>query len=232
MKPRSATAGRCCRADIASASDWRARSTATRALSCSMSQARISTPTAMWRCSVAFREIKKRGATVVIISHRPNTLGVVDKLLVLRDGMAEAFGARDEVIARLTRQKPVQAVVDRRRHAVRTWIECLVTSSPSSRKMQPRMPPDANTMIPLSALAQQSRRRIMPSQPPRRALQLRPASGRRAIPCARPPSPDGPSLGFSSAVFGGWALIAPLHGAVVATRGRQGRRQPQERAAS
>ena len=46
-----------------------------------------------------------------MISHRPNTLGVVDKLLVLKDGMAEAFGPRNEVIARLTRLAPVQAVV-------------------------------------------------------------------------------------------------------------------------
>jgi ATP-binding cassette subfamily C protein/ATP-binding cassette subfamily C protein EexD len=56
-------------------------------------------------------DLKNRGATVVMISHRPNTLGVVDKLLVLKDGMAEAFGPRSEVIARLTRLAPVQAVV-------------------------------------------------------------------------------------------------------------------------
>ena len=56
-------------------------------------------------------DLKERGATVVMISHRPNTLGVVDKLLVLKDGMAEAFGPRSEVIARLTRLAPVQAVV-------------------------------------------------------------------------------------------------------------------------
>jgi ATP-binding cassette subfamily C protein len=47
--------------------------------------------------------LKKRGTTVVMISHRPTTLGAVDKLLLLRDGIAELFGARDEVIARLTR---------------------------------------------------------------------------------------------------------------------------------
>ena len=56
-------------------------------------------------------ELKKRGATVVVISHRPNTLGAVDKLLVLRDGAAELFGPRDEVIARLSRSTtPVQSV--------------------------------------------------------------------------------------------------------------------------
>jgi ATP-binding cassette subfamily C protein len=53
-------------------------------------------------------ELKRRGTTVVIISHRPNTLGVADKLLLLKDGAAEMFGARDEIIARLT--KPATAV--------------------------------------------------------------------------------------------------------------------------
>jgi ABC-type lipoprotein export system ATPase subunit len=32
-------------------------------------------------------ELKKRGTTVVMISHRPNTLGAVDKLLLLREGV-------------------------------------------------------------------------------------------------------------------------------------------------
>jgi ABC-type protease/lipase transport system fused ATPase/permease subunit len=47
---------------------------------------------------------------VVTISHRPNTFGVVDKLLVLKDGAVEAFGPRNDVIARLTRLAPVQPV--------------------------------------------------------------------------------------------------------------------------
>jgi PrtD family type I secretion system ABC transporter len=55
-------------------------------------------------------ELKKRGATVVIISHRPNTLGAVDKLLVLRDGTPEVFGARDEVISRIARPTPLHTV--------------------------------------------------------------------------------------------------------------------------
>jgi ABC-type protease/lipase transport system fused ATPase/permease subunit len=56
--------------------------------------------TALLNC---IEELKKRGTTVVLISHRPTTLGAVDKLLVLRDGAAELFGPRDEVIARLTK---------------------------------------------------------------------------------------------------------------------------------
>jgi ATP-binding cassette subfamily C protein len=53
-------------------------------------------------------ELKLRGATVVVISHRPNTLGVVDKLLVLKDGTAELFGPRNEVIGQLTRLAAVK----------------------------------------------------------------------------------------------------------------------------
>jgi ABC-type protease/lipase transport system fused ATPase/permease subunit len=55
-------------------------------------------------------QLKKRGTTVVIISHRPSTLNVVDKILVLRDGVAEMFGPRHEIMSRLTRAVPVPAV--------------------------------------------------------------------------------------------------------------------------
>jgi ATP-binding cassette, subfamily C, bacterial len=55
-------------------------------------------------------ELKKQGTTVIMISHRPNTLGAVDKLLVLKDGMAELFGPRDEVITKLSQSRPIQAV--------------------------------------------------------------------------------------------------------------------------
>ena len=47
---------------------------------------------------------KSRGAAVALIAHRMSVLAVSDKILVMRDGRVEAFGKRDEVIARL--QKP------------------------------------------------------------------------------------------------------------------------------
>ena len=43
-----------------------------------------------------------------MITHRPNTLGAVDKVLFLRDGMP--FGPRHEIIAKLTRTAPIQVV--------------------------------------------------------------------------------------------------------------------------
>ncbi len=54
--------------------------------------------------------LKKRGTTVVMISHRQNTLRTVDKLLVLRDGGIDVFGLRDEVIARIARPTPLRTV--------------------------------------------------------------------------------------------------------------------------
>jgi ATP-binding cassette, subfamily C, bacterial len=54
--------------------------------------------------------LKEMGTTVVIVSHRTATIAAVDKLLVLRDGMVEAFGERQEIVARLAAPTPLRAV--------------------------------------------------------------------------------------------------------------------------
>lgn len=46
-------------------------------------------------------ELKKRNVSAVVIAHRMGVLGVVDKIMVLREGRIEAFGERDEVLGRL-----------------------------------------------------------------------------------------------------------------------------------
>lgn len=46
-------------------------------------------------------ELKARGTTFVIMTHRTSVLAVVDKLMVLQDGVMQAFGPRDEVLAAL-----------------------------------------------------------------------------------------------------------------------------------
>ena len=55
-------------------------------------------------------QLKERGTTVIVISHRPATLSTVDKILILRDGAVEMFGDRAEIISRLNRPTRVQAV--------------------------------------------------------------------------------------------------------------------------
>jgi ATP-binding cassette subfamily C protein EexD len=54
----------------------------------------------------ALGRIKEGGATLVVITHRTNLLQEVDKILVLKEGLAAAFGPRNQVLASLM-GKPV-----------------------------------------------------------------------------------------------------------------------------
>ncbi len=47
------------------------------------------------------RELKAKGSTVFLITHRPGIVAVADRLMVLRDGRLQAEGPRDEVLAGL-----------------------------------------------------------------------------------------------------------------------------------
>lgn len=46
----------------------------------------------------ALGELKKRGAIVIIISHRPSALEQCDKILILSNGAQQAFGPRDTIL--------------------------------------------------------------------------------------------------------------------------------------
>ena len=45
--------------------------------------------------------VKARGGIVLLVAHRAAVLNTVDLLLVIKDGAAQAFGPRDEVLARM-----------------------------------------------------------------------------------------------------------------------------------
>jgi ATP-binding cassette, subfamily C, bacterial exporter for protease/lipase len=47
---------------------------------------------------------KAEGRTVLIVSHKLGILPVIDKILVLRDGRAEMFGPRDEILPKIAPQ--------------------------------------------------------------------------------------------------------------------------------
>ncbi len=46
----------------------------------------------------AVQELKERGTTVVLITHRTSIISVVDKLLLLVDGTVQSYGPRDQVL--------------------------------------------------------------------------------------------------------------------------------------
>jgi ATP-binding cassette subfamily C protein/ATP-binding cassette subfamily C protein EexD len=52
--------------------------------------------------------LKQCGTTIVMVAHRPSVLGLADKLLVLRQGVVEAYGSRADIIAKLNHAASVR----------------------------------------------------------------------------------------------------------------------------
>ncbi len=57
----------------------------------------------------ALLDLKARGKTLLLISHRPTVLNVVDKVLVLREGTVQLFGSREEVFGALRQASVMSA---------------------------------------------------------------------------------------------------------------------------
>ncbi len=60
----------------------------------------------------SLQQLKQAGATVVVITHRPNILFGVDRILVMKDGQAADFGAADMIMRKYQQQQPVQRVTE------------------------------------------------------------------------------------------------------------------------
>ncbi|MFZ6648664.1 type I secretion system permease/ATPase [Undibacterium sp. TJN25] len=58
---------------------------------------------------VAIQDLRQRGKTIILITHRTSIISVTSKLLVIRDGMGQFFGPRDEVLKALTNANQQQA---------------------------------------------------------------------------------------------------------------------------
>ncbi|MBL4906908.1 MAG: type I secretion system permease/ATPase [Sneathiella sp.] len=56
----------------------------------------------------AMESLRAEGMTIIVIAHRPNILQHVDKILVLRNGMVDDFGFREDVLEKL--QTPTRAL--------------------------------------------------------------------------------------------------------------------------
>lgn len=52
--------------------------------------------------------LKARGVTMVIVAHRPSIVTGVDKILMLREGVVEQFGPREQVLQKYTGPVPVK----------------------------------------------------------------------------------------------------------------------------
>ena len=54
----------------------------------------------------AVQALKATGVTLVLITHRPQTLSLMDKVLVLQNGMVQRFGSREEIMPALPGAAP------------------------------------------------------------------------------------------------------------------------------
>jgi PrtD family type I secretion system ABC transporter len=57
--------------------------------------------------TVAIRRIRARGGIVIVIAHRPSAIAAVDLVLMMNEGCAQAFGPKEEVLAKVVLQQPL-----------------------------------------------------------------------------------------------------------------------------
>jgi len=60
---------------------------------------------ALAKCMTELKELKR---TTIVITHRPSILASVDYIMVMNNGLAEAFGPRDDVLAKYLRPSSAQ----------------------------------------------------------------------------------------------------------------------------
>ena len=56
--------------------------------------------------TTSIKAAKRDGIIVVLISHKPSVMTVVDKIMVLREGMIDKYGPRDEVLRDVAPRRP------------------------------------------------------------------------------------------------------------------------------
>ena len=61
----------------------------------------------------ALLQLKSDGVTVVVITHRPNILSVVDNIMVLSDGVAADFGPAEAIMRKFQQASAKRQLPDR-----------------------------------------------------------------------------------------------------------------------
>jgi ATP-binding cassette subfamily C protein len=56
---------------------------------------------------------KAAGVTILVVAHRLSVLPVVDKILVVKEGRLETFGAREDVLKRISGRQAQQVEAKR-----------------------------------------------------------------------------------------------------------------------
>nr|WP_315475664.1 type I secretion system permease/ATPase [uncultured Undibacterium sp.] len=95
---------------------------------------------------LALNDLRQRGKTIILITHRTSILGATTKLLLLRDGAVQIFGPRDQVFAALNEQaqKQLQQAQATQQPQVQQTQQAQQTQQTQVQQGQPSAPADAN----------------------------------------------------------------------------------------
>jgi ATP-binding cassette, subfamily C, bacterial exporter for protease/lipase len=108
----------------------------------------------------AINDLRQNGKTIVIITHRTTVLGATTKLLLLRDGVAQAFGPRDQVLQAMAQSQ--QQVQQAARNTAPTRLQAASATTASPATSTASIPaaaasePPADTQARIEATARQS----------------------------------------------------------------------------
>ena len=98
----------------------------------------------------AMDTLANEGMTIVIVAHRPNVLRYADKIIVLRDGMLDDYGFRDDILEKLqgAARPQLQKLTEEEPDSI--------SSAPNSLPKQKVPPQPADTKVQNSEEAEQS----------------------------------------------------------------------------
>ncbi len=80
----------------------------------------------------ALIDLRKRGKTIVLITHRTSIISVTSKLLLLQEGTAKMFGPTNQVIEKLTKQQQAQKNLLTQQDATKQAAQGQATPTPNT----------------------------------------------------------------------------------------------------
>jgi ATP-binding cassette subfamily C exporter for protease/lipase len=100
----------------------------------------------------ALNDLRQRGKTIVLITHRTSILGATNKLLLLREGAVQAFGPRDQVFAALNQAN--QQMQKQLQQGQPQAPQAQATQQPQVQQAQPSAPAPADANANAAGAAQ------------------------------------------------------------------------------
>lgn len=97
---------------------------------------------------VAVNDLRARGKTIVLITHRTSAIGITNKLLLLRDGAVELFGPTKQVLQALQEKNQKQMSAQAQAQPAQQPQPPQQQHSPAQGPAQPPTPPAPPTSAP------------------------------------------------------------------------------------